>query len=99
MAYNLTNLTSAKTIVDIGDYANQVTNDLFGNSLVIALFIILVFRLKKYDMDDAVPAASFVMFILSFFLWFMGWCTWYMPAGFLIMAALSTLFLYASKRS
>lgn len=63
--YNMTNLTGAETFIEILDFSNQVSNNYVGLFFILAIFFILLFRLKDRDFEESLFVSSFVCFILS----------------------------------
>jgi|26BtaG_2_1085354.scaffolds.fasta_scaffold01132_3 membrane-associated HD superfamily phosphohydrolase len=72
--YNITTLQNANTVSDIFIFANSVSAGQAGDGgilfglIIIAIYFILIMRLKKYDFDEAILAVSFACFVLSIFL-------------------------------
>lgn len=65
ITYNLSNLTGAETFVEILDFSNQVTGNFLGVLFIMAVFFILLFRLRDRDFEENLFVSSFVCFILS----------------------------------
>ena len=66
--YNLSALQNSETITDIVVAANNATGQVLMGLFLVAIFIVFVLRLKKYDFEDTILASSFIFFILSVFL-------------------------------
>jgi heme A synthase len=92
--YNLTALQSATTITDLFTYANDVTNQMWFGFLMIAICIILIVTLKRYPFSSALLSSSFVCFILSAVLTYAGYLNFIFPLLFMIVAALTGLYMY-----
>ena len=65
MAVNITNLTSINSVYDWGYYASSASGGLFWGVILMALFIIIITRLRKQGTENAIAAASFACFLLS----------------------------------
>ena len=69
MTYNMTQLQNAETVGQIVVYASNSTGDLLFGLATVALFIIMVATLlRRSEFKEALMVASFISFVLSFFL-------------------------------
>ena len=95
--YNLTNLTDAGNVYNLVHFGNEVSNGSFVGMMMVSIFFVLLFGLKRYDFDMAFFASSFICFILSLILSFTGLLLFSWVLVFLITSALAGLYMYASK--
>ncbi len=65
MAVNLTNLTAIDSFYTWGKFAGDASGGLFWGVILIALFIIIVTRLRHNGIENAIMAASFSCLFLS----------------------------------
>jgi uncharacterized membrane protein YfcA len=98
MAYNLTALGDSVGMGGIVGTANDYSGGVLVGITMIALFVIMLLALKKWDFDKAIAASSFSCFFLSSALTYGGFLSDKFMWAFLIMSALSGLYLYASGR-
>lgn len=93
--YNITGFQNAQTVSDIAVWSNQVTNFLFVDSFMIAIFFIFILVFKaKNDFDDSILASSFVCFILSTFLRLANLVSFTLVLVFLAILAFTSLFIF-----
>lgn len=95
--YNVTALQGAEWIGDLVVIANNATSGLLVGFTIIAIFIIGLLAMKKYDIEDVIVADSFVCFILSAVAAYGAYTSYYFPLVFLIILAFSTLFIWMRK--
>lgn len=98
MAHNLTTLYAAETGSDLVIFANSVTGGVLFGGLTIALFVIMLYVLKRFDFDGALVASSFSCFIISGIATYGGLLNIMYPLTFLAILAFSGLFLWLSNR-
>jgi hypothetical protein len=65
--YNLTNFTASKTVLDLVVAANQFSSQMLMNGLILAVFLVSLMALKRYDFDDALAVSSFISIAVTFF--------------------------------
>jgi hypothetical protein len=87
--YNFTNLTGG-TFGGWWGFANSVTDNLFGNLLLLAFFMIIVISLSKnnYPIDDSILSGAFACFLIGGVMWFGGFINIIWPLGMLLLAGL-----------
>ncbi len=73
MAVNITNITNIENWYDWGTYASNASNGLFWGLILIALFFVVITRLRHQETENAVAAASFSCLLLSVLLLNLGW--------------------------
>ena len=95
--YNLTNLTLSVSPVDLITFANKVSGEVLFGGLMVAIFIVLLFGLKRYDFGTSFLASSFACMILSTIGATTGMLTIMFPLAFLLMTAFSGLYLFIKK--
>lgn len=97
MTYNLTDLQNSQGVYDVIVYANDSTTGILGMLLMIAIFIVMLMALKRYQFPRALLASSFVCFILSSILVYIKWLNFMFPLGFLACTAFTALYLFTNK--
>lgn len=96
--YNITPLQNAENITGIVTYANTVTDGAMSILMILAVFFILLLILKRWSFEDALLTSSFICFILSSFLTYGKFLNFMFPLAFLIMTALTALYVYVTRR-
>jgi hypothetical protein len=96
MAYNLSLLTENESLSGIFSAANSYTDGLLVGLLVLSLFFIMLLVLKRWDFLNALLSSSFVCFVISALLVAGGFLSLYWALGFLILAALTVLYMSVS---
>lgn len=91
--YNLTQLTTAETAGDLVLFSNYVTGGLFVGLMVIALFFISLFVLKRWEFDQSLLASAFISFLISAILSYGGILRIIYPLAFLSVAAFTFLYM------
>jgi len=83
---NITNYTGMVT------YANEVTGDVFGASIAWLVFIVayVVFSTAGYAPSKAVMGSSYISWVLSMLMAFLGWVEPYIIVIFAVLMAVST---------
>jgi len=96
--YNLTNLTSVETILDIAKFSNEATNDAFWSMAMIAIFFILFLMMQRNGFLNGLMTSSFISLILSTLLVGAKLINFMFPLAFLILTGLTLLFSYTAKK-
>jgi len=65
VSLNITNITGIDSVYTWGKYASDSTGGLFWGVILIALFIIIITRLRHHGIENAVASSSFACFMLS----------------------------------
>jgi hypothetical protein len=97
--YNLTDFGNAKDISDLVVYSNNLTDGVLISFLLVGIFLIMVFALKKYDFDDGLLVSAWAMFFLSAILSYGKYVNIIFPLGFLAIAAFAGLYVYMTKNN
>lgn len=63
---------SIGNLTSLFEYANTVTNSMFGPVLVLITFLIAFIALMKWRMENALLSSLFVTFVISVLLWSAG---------------------------
>lgn len=85
---NVTNLTQINTFSDAGRVVTAATDGLFWIIILIALFIVMVFRyMQNTSYDDAILGSSFICFVLSLVLLRLEWTQPVFPIIFGVLIA------------
>lgn len=98
MVYNVSELYNATTISDVVMYANTATSGVLFGFFIVAIFIVMMFVLKKYDFEDALVTSSFSCFLLSGILAYGGIINIIYPLAFLALTALTGFYLYVIQK-
>lgn len=99
MVTNLTNITDAKNFFDLVEYSNNVTGGVLGWMLVIVLMSMLTLMfLQRYSFEESILGASFLCFVISFFLRFMELITFTIVISLGIVLVFSGFGVYLSKK-
>jgi len=97
MTYNMTQLQESRTIFQLVSYANDMTSGVLVMGLCIALFfILLMMNMAKTEFIKSMLISSWIVFVISAFFAYAKLVSLYFPLGFLIMGALSTLYIVAT---
>lgn len=96
--YNITRLKAALNSADIVSYANDSTEGVLMGFVLISIFFILLFIMRRWDFDKSILAASFSCFILGLILTYVQWLNFMVMLFFLFVTALSGLYVYFSRR-
>jgi len=96
---NLTGLQNSTTVMDMVNYANQVTNNLGGSMLIFATFFVITISLVRrgYAFSDVLVVSSFICFVLSILARYIGFVSVHTMLLFLIMTAISGFILFFKK--
>lgn len=84
------------TPVDMFQYSNTLTNDLFGPFILLGLWLILFLAMKNYPTPRAFASASFTTAIASYFMFIIN----LVPVGAILLTTIMTItsiFLLYSK--
>lgn len=95
--YNVTPLKNVTDVMVLADYANTITNNTFFGVLLIGLFFVFLFALKKQGIETGLMIASFLCLILSVMLNFINFVSFYYTLAFFILAGLTTLYSYVVR--
>ena len=95
--YNTTALQGATSILDIFKYANDSTGSILFGSFMIAIFIVMLMILKRWEFDSALLTSSWLCFILSMFLAYSKLINIMFPLMFLALAAFTAFYMFVIK--
>lgn len=95
--YNLTNLMESETMSDIALASNELTNGRLFGFFIVAIFLVLLLALKRYDFEDALITSSFICFILSAFLAVAEIVNFLIPLFFIILLAFMLFVKWMTK--
>lgn len=93
MTYNLTPLLNSTDIGGLVVSANQLAGGLLISGFSIAVFFVVLMR-NRGQMVESLAVSGFVSFILAAILGFLGVLNFAFLIGYLIITALSVLYLY-----
>lgn len=89
--------SNATRFYHLFEFANTATSDWFGIAFVVLIWVVGFFALKNYDTPRAFAFASTVAAVLSVFLRAAGLVGNYIPALFIIMSAISVVYLFKAS--
>lgn len=69
MVYNLTNYSTATTMLDVVVASNDITNGVFAMFMLFTFFVVLFMALKNYDTKSVFVASSFITFLVGILMW------------------------------
>lgn len=95
--YNLTQLQASETFADLLVYANVSSNEVLINFMMVAVFLIVLMVLRRYDFIDVLLADSFGCMIISGFLAYGGFINIIVPLAFLMILVLSGFYVYMTR--
>lgn len=96
-SYNMTALQQVDSIGDLFVYADKSTGNILFGILLIAVFFIMLLVMKRWEFDKALLSASFGTFILALILTFAGLLNFVFVLIFLIIMALTGLYVYINR--
>jgi hypothetical protein len=94
--YNLTNLTGVTDLGGLFTFSNEVTAGNTFGLILIAVWVIMILSLKKYELKYSIVAASFSCALMSLLLAMGGLLSPLYAFFFIAATAGSTLWLFAS---
>lgn len=101
MAYPLPNNTINSTY-DLVMYVNNITtvdgNGMIGVMLLLLMFFVVFISLKNYPMDRAFATASFVCFLASVFLVYLGLIKFWYALLCILLTAIALVMLYVNNQ-
>jgi len=89
--------SNATRFYHLFEFANTATGDWFGIAFVVLIWVVGFFSLKNYDTPRAFAFASTIAAVLSIFLRAASLIGNYVPALFIIMSAISVIYLYKAS--
>lgn len=96
--YNETLLQSAETVWDLFYIANVFTGEAVFGLFILAVYLILLMVMKRYDLPDGMFAVSFITFILSAMLTWAGLLNFIFPLLFLTFTAFVALYVFVIRK-
>lgn len=87
MSYNITALQSTTNPIELISIVNTSVDGLLMMTFIIALFLVQLMTLKRYEFSDAFLVSSFTSFIISLLFAYAGWVTILLPLAFAIFSA------------
>ena len=94
MAYNMTELAASNNIYDIVKFANTASGSVLFNFFIVAVFVIIVISLKKYEFKKGFAVASYVCFAISLLFAVSGLVSMATVIVFSLMVAFSSAALF-----
>lgn len=87
MVVNITNITAINSFYDMGRYAAGESGGIFWGVILIAIFIIIITRLRHQGTEEAVAGASIACFILAVLFVNLKFVSFIYPIAFLLFLA------------
>lgn len=97
MTYNETALQTATGLYDVLVFADDATGNVFIGLFVIGVFVSLLLIMKRFEFHTTLPSAGLICFVISLILSYAELLNFLYPLGFLLVTALSVLYLYLQK--
>lgn len=97
MTYNMTALGNAGSIYGLIVVANDATSTVMINLFLLALFIVILLALKRYDFLSGLVVSSYICFIIAALLAYAELLALMWVLLYLIIAAFSTMLLFLFK--
>lgn len=94
----MTALQASDTVFGLFSYANESTGQILFGLFMIGIFFIMLLSMKKLAFEYAIFAASGISFLLSALLAYTGLLNFSIPLVFLIVLALSGMYVYVVSR-
>ena len=95
--YNITQLQESGNVFLLFSTANDFTSGLLLGLFVLAVFLIMLLALKKWEFDDALLASSFSSFVISAILTSAGLLNLLWTLGFLTILAFTAFYMFVAK--
>ena len=86
--------SNATRLYELFTFSNTATGDWFGVAICVLIWVVGFFALKNYDTPRAFAFASAVSAVLSILLMAAGLVGGYLVALFVIMSAVSVVYLF-----
>lgn len=91
-------INGSRGLVDLAQYGNTVTGNLFGLFLVIMIFLVFFITIRnRRPNEEAFVVAGFITALSSIFLYLMDLISESIVAGVLVIFFVSLLLLYIDK--
>ena len=97
MSYNITELQSIVTFYELVDYANTYSSNALVGLFLIAIFVVLLMTLKRYDFSNAMIASSFITIVLAAVLSYIDLIDIRLTVIFIALAAIMALVVFMKK--
>lgn len=91
------NITPLFTITGFGSLVNVANNSTEGHLIgmfIVAIFFIILARLRYYPFEYTVFVATWACFVVSSFLAYVQWINLIYPIAFLVATAMASLYLW-----
>ncbi len=89
--------SNATRFYNLFEFANTATSDWFGVSFAVLIWVVAFFSMKNFDTPRAFAFASTVSAVLSILLMAAGLIGGYLVSIFVIMSALSVIYLFKAS--
>lgn len=96
--YNMTRLANVISVEELFQYANDSTGQILMGLMLIALFFIMLFVLKRWEFDKSLLSSSFATFVLAVILSYAQLVNFMFALLFLIVMAFTAFYMYMSSR-
>lgn len=98
MAHNITLLKTSTNTAELFSYANFASDYTLFGALMIGIFFIMLYILKKWPFEQGFVVSCLACFLLSSFLTYIKLLNFMFPLVFLILTGLSVLFIFVVRR-
>lgn len=97
MTYNVTSIIDATSFYAIVKSADDYSGNILTGLMILAVFFVLLFSLKKYEFDVSLLVSSWICSILSMFLVYAKLLNFLFLIGFVAMTAFMTFYFYVVR--
>jgi len=96
--YDESLLSNATNVQEVVLAANTYSEGLLLNLFMLAIFLILLMALKRWEFQDALLTSSFIAFVISGMLTYAGMVSMWVTTVFLTLTAFTGMYMYIIKR-
>lgn len=97
-AWELPNMSTNQTLLDIAKYNNSLMNDLFGLGILLSLFLIMLMIMSLYNSKVAIQSSMFITTVFGMVFAVVGLVGPTIPIIFMILTAASVALLWSDKK-
>lgn len=97
-AWELPNMSTNQTLLDIAKYNNSLMNDLFGLGILLSLFLIMLMIMSLYNSKVAIQSSMFITTVFGMIFAVVGLVGPTIPIIFMILTAASVALLWSDKK-
>ena len=97
-AWELPNMSTNQTLLDIAKYNNSLMNDMFGIGILLSLFLILLMIMSLYNSKVAIQSSLFITSVLGMMFAVVGLIGAHISVILFIITAASIALLWSDKK-